>query len=45
MQWPVEVSDPWVVHNLVDAVLSSLVREMVCTVLGQNEGTGQQGRI
>ena len=39
------VSDPCVLHNLVDAVFSSLLREVMCTVAGQGEGTGQQGRI
>ena len=32
-------------HNLVDAVFTSLLREVVCTVPGQGEGAGQQGRI
>ena len=39
------VSDPWVVYNLVDPVFASLPREVVCTVSGQGEGPGQQGRI
>ena len=45
MQWPVVVSNPWVLHNQVDAVLISLLREVMCTVPGQGEGAGQQGRI
>ena len=32
-------------HNLVDAVFPSLLREVVRTVPGQGEGPGQQGRI
>ena len=39
------VSDPWLLHNQVDAVLISLLKEVVCTVPGQGEGAGQQGRI
>ena len=45
MQWPVVVSNPWVLHNQVDAVLISLLKEVVCTVPGQGEGAGQQGHI
>ena len=39
----VVVSNPLVVHNLLDAVLISLLREVMCTVPGQGEAAGQQG--
>ena len=39
------MSDPGIVHNLVDAVFSSLLRDVVCTVPGQGDDPGQQGCI